>query len=163
MENRKVIGRDENGELLRELSTREKAGIFGAMITGNLLLCIIVLILLLPRCCPAITPDQIDRLIPALIQVESGGEYRAVGDHGKAVGVLQIWPVMVQDVNRIAGTRYTLSDRLNPAKSVEMARIYFRHYGKSWAIEQAARHWNSGPGSTAGTDKYWNKVRKELK
>lgn len=162
MEKRKVIGRDENGELMQELSLREKVGVFGATITGNLLLLAIIVILLVPHCCPAITPDQIDRLLPALIQVESGGEYRAVGDHGKAVGVLQIWPVMVQDVNRIAGTRYTLSDRLNHAKSVEMARIFLRHYGKSWTIEQAARHWNSGPGSTAGTDKYWNKVRKEL-
>lgn len=163
MEKRKAIGRDENGELMRELSLREKVGVFGAIITGNLLLCIIVLILLLPRYCPAVTSAELDRLIPALIQVESGGEYRAVGDRGKAVGVLQIWPVMVQDVNRIAGTRYTLADRLNPSKSVEMARIYFRHYGKSWTVEQAARHWNSGPGSTAGTDKYWIKVRKELK
>lgn len=118
---------------------------------------------LVPSCAPAITPAELDRLIPALIQVESGGEYGAIGDGGKAVGCLQIWPVMVQDVNRIAGTHYTLADRLNPAKSVEMARIYFRHYGKSWTVEQAARHWNSGPGSTAGTDKYWNKVRKELK
>lgn len=117
------------------------------------------------RCapCPAITPADLDRLVPALMQVESGGEYRAIGDGGKAVGVLQIWPIMVQDVNRIAGTHYTLADRLNPVKSVEMARIYFLHYGKSWTVEQAVRHWNAGPVGTVGTDKYWNKVRKELK
>lgn len=58
MEKRKVIGRDENGELMRELSLREKVGIFGAMITCNLLLGIIVMILLLPRCCPAMITDH---------------------------------------------------------------------------------------------------------
>jgi hypothetical protein len=43
-----------------------------------------------------------------------------------------------------------------------MAKIYFRHYGKSWDIEKAARHWNSGPNKTAGTNGYWEKVKKEL-
>ena len=116
-----------------------------------------------PQCCPAITPAQLDRLIPALIQVESGGRTTATGDSGNAVGCLQIWPIMVEDVNRIAGTAYTLPDRLNPVKSVEMARIYFGHYGKQWTLEQAARHWNSGPNRTTGTDEYWNKIKKELK
>lgn len=111
---------------------------------------------------PAITPAEIDRLIPALIAVESGGRDYVTGDRGAAVGCLQIHPVMVKDVNRIAGTTYRLSDRLDRRKSIEMARIYFRHYGKRWTIERAARSWNEGPTSTKGTDNYWRKVKKEL-
>lgn len=128
----------------------------------------LLLILTLSQCqpCPAITPAEIERLLPALEQVESRGNPRAVGDYVKgvpqAVGILQIWPVMVQDVNRISGKAYTLNDRYSPAKSREMARIYFRHYGKKWTVEQASRHWNSGPNKTAGTDGYWEKVKKEL-
>jgi hypothetical protein len=115
--------------------------------------------------CPAITPAELDRLIPALIQVESGGEYRAVGDHGKAVGILQIHAEYVQDVNRIAGTHYTLRDRLDRQKSIDMTRIYLAHYGKGKTIEQTARVHNGGPAGhkKQSTVKYWNKVRKELK
>lgn len=114
----------------------------------------------------AITPAEIETLLPALIQVESGGRDTAVGDGGKAVGCLQLWPVMVQDVNRISGKRYTLADRLDRNKSKEMARIYFRYYGKRWTVEQAARAWNGGVKSgtlrSRSTDGYWKKVKKEL-
>jgi hypothetical protein len=114
---------------------------------------------------PAITNQEIEKLIPALEKVESGGKANAIGDNGKAVGVLQVWPVMVNDVNRIrSGKAYTLADRYSPTKSREMARIYFRHYGKSWTIEQAARCWNGGTQGykKQSTVKYWNKVRKEI-
>ncbi len=72
---------------------------------------------------PAITRAEVERLIPALIEVESGGQSEAVGDGGNAIGVLQIWPIMVQDVNRITGKRYTLADRKCPVKAVEMGGL----------------------------------------
>jgi hypothetical protein len=128
---------------------------------------LLLILFCFPLVASAITPAELDRLIPALIQVESGGNPLALGDYQQglpqAVGVLQIWTVMVDDVNRIAGTNYRPVDRLDRAKSIEMCRIYFNHYGKKWTMEQAARHWNSGPNKITGTDKYWNKVRKELK
>lgn len=110
----------------------------------------------------AITPAEIEQLIPALITVESGGLDYVTGDGGLAAGCLQIHPIMVKDANRIAGTSYTLADRFDRRKSIEIARIYFRHYGRGWTIERAARAWNAGPTSTAGTDGYWRKVKKEL-
>ena len=111
----------------------------------------------------AITPEQIDRLLIALEQVESGGEYWKTSDNGRAVGILQITPIMVRDVNRILGKRkYKLSDRLFPDKSWDMAHVYFTHYGKHWTTESAARHWNAGPNNTHGTDDYWEKVRREM-
>ena len=127
---------------------------------------VIILILALRSCqtCPAITETEVSKLLPALIQVESGGDNSAIGDSGNAIGCLQIWPVMVEDVNRVSGQGFTLNDRLSRHQSLKMARIYFRHYGKGWNIEQAARCWNGGPtgNKKKATLKYWEKVKKEL-
>ena len=113
-------------------------------------------------------PTISDDLIAAIIQVESSGNDNAVGDGGKAVGAFQIHPIMVEDVNRIAGdTKYTLDDRTNRAKSRAMFLTYSRHYAKhhsDWTNEGIARRWNSGPkGHTKQvSEKYWAKVRKQL-
>lgn len=130
----------------------------------------LLIILTLSQCtpAPAITPAEVEKLLPALEQVESGGKADALGDYVKgvpqAVGILQIWPEYVQDVNRISGKAYRLSDRLSPSKSREMARIYLLHYGKNKTIEQTARIHNGGPNGhkKAETLKYWAKVKKEL-
>ena len=110
------------------------------------------------------TANQFDALIGAMIRVESAGHNHATGDGGQAVGCLQIWPVMIRDVNRIAGTRYTLADRTNRAKSIHIARIYLAHYCANMTTEQAARCWNGGPAgprrrSTAG---YWRRIQAAL-
>jgi hypothetical protein len=57
-------------------------------------------------------------LILALAMVESSFNPSAVGDNGDAVGLLQIHECVIQDVNRVYGTSYTLDDRLNPQASV---------------------------------------------
>lgn len=87
---------------------------------------------------PPATPF-IERLLDAIEQVESGGRADAVGDGGRAVGAYQLWPLFVDDANRIAGTRYTYDDRWCPVKSREMTRIVIQHYSKGmpqdkWAI-----------------------------
>ena len=103
-------------------------------------------------------------LLAALIMVESGGNPDSVGDKGQAVGCLQIWPCVVEDVNRIAGTSYTLEDRKSPAKSRQMCLIYLQHYGKGKTWEERARQWNGGPNGhkKAATEKYWEKVKREI-
>ncbi len=68
-------------------------------------------------------PD-FDRLVSALVQVESGGRNHAVGDGGRAVGCLQMWPNAVDEVNRISGKKkFSYADRKNPVKSRAMCRI----------------------------------------
>jgi len=109
-------------------------------------------------------PATMDRLLDAIEQVESGGNPRAVGDNGKAVGAYQIWKICVDDCNRIVGRkRWTLEDRWDRVKSREMCRTYLTHYGGT--TEEMARKWNGGPrGHTkAATLPYWAKIKKELK
>jgi len=108
-------------------------------------------------------------LIKALIKVESGGKIGAVGDGGLAVGVLQIHPIVIDDVNRIYKTKFTLKDRLDPEKSKTICRLYLDYYGRQYAKktglkptdEVLSRIWNGGPGGwkKQSTVKYWNKVK----
>jgi hypothetical protein len=100
----------------------------------------------------------------AVCRVESGGNPHAIGDGGKAAGIAQIWAITVKDINRFAGTRYTLSDRFDPVKSKEMFNLYVEHYGKGRSLQYKARLWNGGPsGNTkTATIAYWKKIQKHL-
>jgi len=112
--------------------------------------------------CQAAAPRA--SLIAAIIQVESGGNDSAFNKAENAAGCLQIRPIMVREVNRIAGTAYTLADRLDRKKSIEMFTIYTNHYTPCWAPELVARRWNGGPrgDKKQSTAKYWHKVRSLL-
>lgn len=98
------------------------------------------------------TNAVISLVIAALVQVESGGR-NVTGDGGRAVGVLQIWPITVREANRIAGRQeWTLSDRRNPAKSRAMAACILNYYhgrGVTDPVELAAR-WRNPHGNAPG-------------
>jgi len=131
-----------------------------------------LLIVLVKACTPEANaqPLDIDRLLPALVKVESNGNPRAVGDGGKALGALQIWSVVVQDVNRVHGTRYVHADAFDPAKARDICRRYLaiyctpRRLGRAPTMEDAARIWNGGPNGhrKSATEKYWHKVAQAL-
>ena len=131
-----------------------------------------LLFVLVKSCTPTASaaPLDLDRLIPALVQVESNGNPRAVGDNGKALGQLQIWSVVVLDVNRAKGTRYTHKDAFDPAKAEAICRAYLsiyatpRRLGRTPTMEDAARIWNGGPNGhrKSATEKYWQKVARVL-
>jgi hypothetical protein len=112
------------------------------------------------------TENRWDNLIKAISAVESKGNPRAVS--GKHVGILQISPIVVDDCNRInklkkSKKRFTYGDRYSVKKSIEMFWIIQHFYNKELNVEKAIRLWNGGTGYTkAGTQKYYNKVRKEL-
>ena len=111
-----------------------------------------------------------DRLIDALVKVESNGNPRAVGDNGKALGILQIWAVVVQDVNEVSRVKYTHADAFDPAKARAICRAYLARYatakrlGREPTDEDYARIWNGGPNghNKPSTLKYWHKVAKVL-
>jgi hypothetical protein len=111
-------------------------------------------------------------LLEALIQVESRGNQNAVGDRHlsrPSVGVLQIRPIMVKEVNRIlkklkAKKKYTLEDRYSREKSVEMFYIWQSYHLPDSSDEVIARCWNGGPKGWKrnSTLHYWNKVKNEI-
>lgn len=117
-----------------------------------------------------------DVLYSSIVWVESKGDVNARSSDG-SVGIIQIKPVMVTEVNRICkirkmDKRYTLSDRRDPDKSKEMFWIYqeFYHPNLDWDsvsikhMESMARKWNGGPKGEKkrGTRKYWKKVSNRL-
>ncbi len=80
----------------------------------------------------------------ALIWVESKGDCKAVGSNND-VGVLQITPILVEDCNRILKNEgFTLEDRLDSLKSVEMFNIIQDHYNPQHDYHWALKIWNSG-------------------
>ena len=103
-------------------------------------------------------------LLTAIILVESSGNDFAIGDKGKALGPLQIHKILVDDVNQIYGTHYQWSTMTNRTLSVEVAELYFDHYGKSAKPEYLARIWNGGPrgNDNVKTLPYWEKVKSFL-
>ena len=94
--------------------------------------------------------------------VESNFDTMAYNEKENAVGVLQIRPIMVREVNRLLGeNKYTLKDRWSKAKSIEMFNVIRLHL-KGASDEQIARTWNGGYNgkNIPQTMQYWNKVKK---
>ena len=102
-----------------------------------------------------------DKLIAAIIQVESGGDTLAYNSKEDAAGCLQIRPIMVREVNRLVGKdSFTLDDRWSKAKSIQMFNILRSHL-KGASDEQIARTWNGGYNghNIPQTLQYWKKVK----
>lgn len=121
------------------------------------------------------TPSE--ALWKAMTHVESRGNAKAYNPRDRAAGVIQIRPIAVKDLNRIArrrglNVRYTLADRYKPAKSREMWRLYLAYYGVHYAKQTGespndevyARIWNGGPRGWAkdATRAYWRRVQAAL-
>ena len=110
---------------------------------------------------PALVADS---LLAAVIHVESRGDANAHNVGEDAVGVLQIRPIMVKEVNRILRfDKYTLQDRWDKQKSIEMFNV-IRQHTPNPTNEKIARNWNGGPNGyrKKSTLKYWQKVQQQL-
>ena len=124
-----------------------------------------------PKDIPNVTTDG--DLLDALIFVESRGNDSAIGDRhlvgNEAIGALQIRPIMVREVNRIlklqkSSKQFTLKDRFERDKSIEMFYIWKNYHHKNSEAEVIARNWNGGPNGYKyqRTEKYWNKIKNQL-
>lgn len=117
-----------------------------------------------------------DVLYSSIVWVESKGNANAKSKDG-SVGIIQIKPVMVKEVNRICkiqglDIKFTLADRKNPKKSEEMFWIYQEFYNPGLNLDSLsqedmavlARKWNGGPNGDRkrATKKYWRKVFKRV-
>lgn len=113
-----------------------------------------------------------DKLIDALIVVESGGRSDLVGSLGE-VGVLQILQPCIDDVNRVYGTDYTLDDAKDETTAREICRNYLNYWGKHYkkktglepTDEILSKIWNGGPNgwkkrgrAALNVANYWRKV-----
>ena len=105
-----------------------------------------------------------NKVINAIIQVESKGNASAKSKD--CVGILQIRPILVKDVNEYLKMkknkkRYTLGDRYSAEKSKEMFILYQKRYNPTNNVEKAIRLWNGGIGySVAKTQNYLKRVMK---
>lgn len=108
-----------------------------------------------------------NKVINAIVQVESKGNTNARSKD--CVGVMQIRPLLVRDVNEYlkmkgSSKRYTLNDRLNAEKSKEMFILYQKRYNPTNNVDKAIRMWNGGPHySESKTNGYLKKVKAHMK
>ena len=121
---------------------------------------------------PTSSPDGVARsntLVDAVMYVESRNNPNAWNKREDACGVLQIRPIMINDVNRILSKKntpkvYTLNDRWNKTKSIEIFYIIQKYYSPNGTPERIARVWNGGPNGykKPQTLAYWHKVKQQL-
>lgn len=121
---------------------------------------------------PTSSPDGVERgntLVDAVMYVESRNNPNAWNKREDACGVLQIRPIMINDVNRILSKKntpkvYTLNDRWNKTKSIEIFYIIQEYYSPNGTPERIARVWNGGPNGykKPQTLAYWHKVKQHL-
>ncbi len=119
-----------------------------------------------------------DRLIeialPIIALLESGGDPNALNEREDAVGILQIRPICLRDVNENLreGPKFSLYDRRDPELSAKMFRAYIDWYlvvvpseRPEATIEKIARIWNGGPSgpSKQSTASYGMKAVKLFK
>lgn len=101
------------------------------------------------------------RLLPALIYVETGGRGDLVGKEGE-LGILQIGPGVVADVNERYGTSLRHEDMLVEwVAIVTCIRYLMRWEGEGSTPEAWARCWNGGPQwrkKRPATEEYWRRV-----
>jgi hypothetical protein len=116
--------------------------------------------------------DIIAQVVAALITIESNGNPAAIGDNGRAVGVLQMWPVAVTEANRLEAMEarrmkrqartWTNADRAVPERAVAMAWVTLRAHwarGVTDPVELGCR-WRNPYSECPGW--YRAKVRKEM-
>jgi len=102
--------------------------------------------------------DAYERLIKAVIQVESAGDTFAFNLSEEAVGAFQIRPIRLLDYYQRTGNNYQIEDCYNFEISKEIFLYYARQIGYP-DYETIARNWN---GSGNITLDYWAKVKSNL-
>ena len=111
-------------------------------------------------------------LLAAIMMVESSGDPNAIGDGGASVGAYQIQEAVLLDVNRVYGTSYTATHRLDPDIAKQICIMYLNYWGGRYehntgqkaTDEVLARIWNGGPYGyrKAATKRYWAKVQRHM-
>jgi len=99
-----------------------------------------------------------ERLINAIVMVESSGDTLAYNQAEEAYGAFQIRSIRLRDYYKRTGKYYTTKDCLN----FEISKEIFLYYAENMGYpdsQSIARNWN---GSGKMTLNYWEKVKKYL-
>jgi hypothetical protein len=99
-----------------------------------------------------------EKLIFAVVMVESSGDTMAFNGIEEAYGAFQIRPIRLLDYCRRTGKNYKSSDCFNYKISKEIFLYYALKNGNT-DYQSIARKWN---GSGSMTLDYWNKVKNYL-
>ena len=91
-------------------------------------------------------------IIDTLKTLETNNNPSAIGDNGRAYGVLQIHKICVKDVNRAYGTKFSHKDAFIPYKAENIALLYLklgvkvfkRKYNRLPTDEELIRMYNGG-------------------
>ena len=117
-------------------------------------------------------------LFNAIMKVESGGDVDAVGDGGRSIGPFQIqksyYDDAVQKDSSLTADGKTYQNCKGPGSieySKRVTQAYMNRYATEGRLghkptdEDIARIHNGGPNGykNPATEKYWAKVKKELK
>jgi hypothetical protein len=102
--------------------------------------------------------DPFDRLIKAVVMVESYGDTMAFNIIEEAIGAFQIRPIRLLDYNQRTGNKYKSEDCYNYKISKKIFLYYATLIGFP-EYELIARSWN---GSGVTTLDYWEKVKAHL-
>lgn len=95
-----------------------------------------------------------ERLMMAILEVESSGDTLAYNAIEDAYGPFQIRPIRLNDYNKRTGKKY----RMNDCYTLKVSREVFLYYAKMIGpdYETVAKRWN---GSGIMTIEYWAKVK----
>jgi len=114
--------------------------------------------------------DPIARLLEAIAWVESRGRTRAVGDRGRARGILQIHKPAWLDAIRYGRVNWPYERYVwSRPHAEQVARWYWQRYApeayRTGNLEVLARIWNGGPRGhrRRSTLSYWRRVRAALR
>jgi hypothetical protein len=99
--------------------------------------------------------DPYERLMKAVMMVESSGDTLAINCDEEAIGAFQIRPIRLLDFNQRTGKNYKENDLYN----IEISKEIFLYYAKKIGypdFESISKNWN---GSGKLTASYWEKVK----
>jgi len=102
--------------------------------------------------------EAYNRLINAVVMVESSGDTMAYNLEEEAYGAFQIRPIRLLDYNQRTGKNYKIEDCYNYKTSREIF-LYYAVLNGSLDYQSIARNWN---GSGKMTLVYWEKVLAHL-
>lgn len=86
-------------------------------------------------------------LIAAVILAESGGKIDAIGPSGE-IGLMQLTPIAIEEVNRQYGSTYTILDMYNPVFAIRAGTMYLRIlYDQFHDWQKVIAAYNAGSGA----------------